>query len=274
MNMEYYEKQWQALELKDLHSQQIFWDSRAEEFNKGVFKKENIKNTNNAMNFLISKIDFNKDSEILDIGCGPGKYSVQFSKLVEKVTALDISPEMIRYAKGNAEQQNIKNIDFQLCPWEMANIQEKGWSKKFDLVFASMCPGINSKDALMKMIEASKGYCFMSSFAKRKDKIMDSLSEEIYNEKSSSRWGKNIYYAFNILWSLGYYPEICYQDVKIEKVYTLEKAIELYTHQIQTNKEEFNDVLGKTKKYLTNIAEDGMIKDIMEAKIAWIYWKK
>lgn len=273
MDIKYYEEIWASSGFKDLHSQQILWDSRAEEFNKSFLKKENRKRTNDLINFLVSKCSLNKEGEILDIGCGPGKYSLEFSKLCENVTGIDISSEMIKYAKVNAEEQNVKNIDFQLMPWENISIEEKGWERKYDLVFASMCPGINSKDALIKMVQASKGYCFISSFAKRNDKVMDELYEKVYGEEHSSRWGKNIYCAFNILWNLGFYPEICYHDMKSDKVYPLEKAIELYTLQIQRGREKSKDIKDKVTEYLTSISEDGIIKDTMEAKIAWIYWK-
>lgn len=273
MNTEYYDKIWRNLHLKDLHIQQIFWDSRADGFNKSVFKEKNIKKTNNLLKLLTEKGALNKEGEVLDIGCGPGKYSLEFSKSTKKVTAIDISPEMIKYAKDNVKRENINNISFENIPWEKVNIEEKGWEKKFDLVFASMCPGINNKDTLMKMVQATKTHCFMSSFASRKDKIMDTLYKEVYNEEPSSRWGKNIYCAYNILWNLGFYPEISYEDVKREKVYELEKAIELYTLQIQKKKEDSNSIKNKVTEYLTNINQNGSIKDTMEAKIAWIYWR-
>ena len=53
--------------------------------------------------------------KILDIGCGTGSTSQSLSKLVGEnglITGIDISEPILRFAKNQLENRNIKNIDF------------------------------------------------------------------------------------------------------------------------------------------------------------------
>jgi len=49
---------------------------------------------------------------VLEIGCGTGKVTVALSKQVKKVCALDMRPEAISVATGNARQASAANIEF------------------------------------------------------------------------------------------------------------------------------------------------------------------
>lgn len=43
--------------------------------------------------------------KVLDIGCGPGRYSIELSRLGCKITGIDLSSEQIEQAKINAENE-------------------------------------------------------------------------------------------------------------------------------------------------------------------------
>ncbi|WP_411678870.1 class I SAM-dependent methyltransferase [Clostridium thailandense] len=60
---------------------------------------------------------------VLDIGCGTGFYSMQFSKISEYVIATDISENMITYAKNNSKEKGINNIAFIKKPWSELNLE-------------------------------------------------------------------------------------------------------------------------------------------------------
>lgn len=51
------------------------------------------------------------DVEILDVGCGPGIYTLYFAKNGARVTAIDISPNMVELAKRNLSNQGIKGVN-------------------------------------------------------------------------------------------------------------------------------------------------------------------
>ncbi len=49
---------------------------------------------------------------LFEFGCGTGSTALIHAPLVEHITAIDVSDQMIAIAKNKAEQQNITNIDF------------------------------------------------------------------------------------------------------------------------------------------------------------------
>jgi len=60
----------------------------------------------------INKCIGNSPLKILDVGGGPGRYSIQLAKLGHEVFLLDLSDENIKYAKIMAEQNNVKIVDY------------------------------------------------------------------------------------------------------------------------------------------------------------------
>ncbi len=66
--------------------------------------------------------------EILDLGCGPGLYSLLLAKNGHRVTGVDFSERSIKYAKKTAEENNLE-IDYR-----KQNYLELEDHKKYDLV--------------------------------------------------------------------------------------------------------------------------------------------
>ncbi|WP_102400715.1 class I SAM-dependent methyltransferase [Haloimpatiens massiliensis] len=270
-----FEEMWKGSFSEDLSEIQNFWDLRAEDFNENSTKKETQMRKLDLIEFLFSKGALNKENNILDIGCGPGKYSMEFAKIAESVMGVDISPKMIEYAEKNVKSQGLNNVSFKLIPWQNLNIEELGWNKKFDLSFASMSPAINSKETLLKMIETSKNYCFISGFVHRNNNIYDELSKKLFGQeqKNKKKVGNSIYCAFNILWNLGFHPEITYKDVVWRKECTVEKATESYILQFSKQGSDDKHLKEKIKDYLETISKNDKIKETTKAKIAWMFWK-
>ncbi|BBB89656.1 MAG TPA: class I SAM-dependent methyltransferase [Methylomusa anaerophila] len=272
MEINNFAKLWQS-DLTDSGELQKLWDLRADDFNNRSNQSEDSKRREKVIEFLVSRDMLPAHGEILDIGCGPGKYSLAFAAQAKRVVGIDISPKMIQYARENAAEENRDNTCFKLMAWESLCLEEQGWSKKFDLVFASMCPGINSSDALLKMCEASRGSCFMSSFVQRSDELRDELHRAIYGSAPEHRWGKNLYYTVNILWLSGYYPEITYHDAEFEHLWPVEKAVEIYSRQLKSKNCTDVNRENQIAEYLHKKAVVGMIREKVQAKIAWIGWK-
>lgn len=275
MDINEFEKRWQY-DLTELEETRTFWDLRADEFNDHGKENEGRKRRTQMIDLLASRDMLQEHSEILDIGCGPGRYSIEFAKKSKQVVGIDISPKMIQYAQENAHKEKVDNTIFEVVPWETLNLDECNWNKKYDLVFASMCPGISSSDSLLKMCQASKGGCFLSSFVARKDELRDEMYRLIYGKDIENQWGQKIYYAINILWLSGYYPEVTYHDIEFEQAWPIEKAVELYSVQLKRMRKKNPPIPELEKKiadYLGKRANRGIVTEKIQSKIAWIYWK-
>jgi SAM-dependent methyltransferase len=266
-----FEDIWKSSSAGDPDEIQNYWNQRASEFNSHSNDPSRGNDTFELIKFLESKGFVNKNSSILDVGCGAGRYSNEFAKSAANVTGTDISPEMLRYAKRNAEIQKLDNVRYILSPWQNLDIDKLSWNKKFDLVFASMTPAVNSADALSKIISASKKYCFMSGFVFRKSSLQDKISNALNVEKK--RNSNSIYCAFNILWNMKIYPEITYKNVKWENYLSSNEAVELSILNFSRNNKVDYNTKYRIKKCIENESIDGRVKSITDAKIAWMTWE-
>lgn len=265
----FFEQLWSSRQV-DLDQCQIFWDGRAEEFRNNRSQAR----VKEVMNYLELKKALNKNTEILDIGCGAGKYSLEFAKRGQKVIGLDISPKMIEFAQNNALENNLLNVDFKVLPWEKADVISLGWEKKFDLVVAIMTPAISGKECLDRMLKASRGYCLMSSHINKKEKIIDEIEKNILKcEPVNYNYALNIYCSLNILWQYGIYPEINYYDMCKESSKTLEDAFHYYCHSLKRKYDLSQNEEKLILNYLSEIEEDGIIKDVFQSRSAWLFWK-
>lgn len=253
-------------ESKDIKNQRQFWDFRASEFNSRLDSQRTVMEVEEVLKFLRDKGALEKNSSVLDIGCGPGKYTLAFAKEVKRVTGTDISPKMIEYAKENAESRGLRNIELVQASWPEVKLEKFGWKKNFDLVFAAFCPGIDSPEALKKMIEASCKYCFLSGFVSREDQVLEGLKKHLGIKNKA--WGNQIYFSFNLLWQWGYYPEITYKDRQWTNEYHIEQMADILVTRLndQATREDILD-------YLKTISVDGKITEQTTAKVAWLYWQ-
>lgn len=71
-----------------------------------------------------------KEKEVLDFGCGTGRHAIILSKKGAKVTAIDISSEMIKEAKKKTKKLQINFINIDLLKYSSV--------KKFDLIISTL----------------------------------------------------------------------------------------------------------------------------------------
>ncbi|MFH1676727.1 MAG: metalloregulator ArsR/SmtB family transcription factor, partial [bacterium] len=110
-------------------SSQQYFDKIAEDWDDIRSEYYGLQVRNRALAGLIPN-----DWTVADIGCGTGFLLLALAPLVKKAIGVDNSVEMIRVARRNAAQRNIKNIDF--VQSDMDNIKIKDGS--LDGLTASM----------------------------------------------------------------------------------------------------------------------------------------
>jgi ubiquinone/menaquinone biosynthesis C-methylase UbiE len=93
--------------------------------------------------------DLKSGSNVLDLACGTGEYSIALSKLGSSVTGVDLNGEMIKIAEEKAE-----NLDVSFIEKDMTKLNDFQ-NKKFNLIF---CIGnsivhLNSKIKIKKFIK-------------------------------------------------------------------------------------------------------------------------
>ncbi|SDK18171.1 class I SAM-dependent methyltransferase [Natronincola ferrireducens] len=270
-DLNYWIEKWQPKKLSSSATSE-FWNKRAKSYNRDVFEKQ--EESNYVIDLLEKYNLLQKNNRVLDIGCGPGKNTIPMAKKCEEVIALDISQEMLEYVGEHGKEHGLDNIVCHEKNWEDISLDEYGWEKKFDLVVASMTPGVYNFSTLKKMLDASKGYCYLSGFINRRDEIWSRLEKEILGEHNGNKSREDkIYYIFNILWNLGYHPEIHYFDRTWEHVWSLEETIDLYKQRFNINHTLKEEEIKKIEAFLTAHQQEGKVIEKTEAKIAVLIWK-
>lgn len=83
---------------------------------------------------LIDKLQLSGNEQVLDIGCGDGKVSAEIAAWVPrgKVVGLDISEEMVGYARQKFPPEKYSNLKFVL-----GDASNLNYAQEFDVVFSN-----------------------------------------------------------------------------------------------------------------------------------------
>lgn len=189
------------------------WSKRSGEFAKHVREKRGKKRSTEILG-LLEKAGFKaKGTKILDIGCGPGTLAIPLAREGAEVTALDIAPGMLDELKKYANDEGLA-VHPMKCSWWTADIDKLGFRKKFDLVLASMTPGVKDAETMDRMMACSKKYCYYSHFLgggphgmnPEIRKILGDTSKGGRKQPTGHGHGPGIAYPFMYLYAMGYRP--------------------------------------------------------------------
>ncbi len=269
--VEYWIESWKG-KRRDPEDLEDFWDSRAKEFNEKVPEKPC--GNSEVVNLLKEKGYLTEKMEVLDIGSGPGKHTLALACEVKRVVAMDISDKMLKELQNNAQSLGYRNVESLKANWQAVDLSERGWEKRFDLVFASMSPGIDNYEDLDKMIRASRKYCYLSGFVRKEDLVgreIEKKLEEKYPQKKHH--GNKVYYVFNILYMLGYFPEVTYQHRSWEKERTLEDAKEHYQKKFSMRYDLDKEDLKNLEKILEKHGKNGIVTEKSKVTKGILTWK-
>ncbi len=265
----------------EVHTKEM-WDVRSERwvrnFNNQASRQENDARYQFTDDFLLRHNIYGRNSEILDIGCGPGTFTVRFAQRAKRVTGLDISGKMLEYARQNVEQYGLGNVDFIDAPWQDIDLNQFGLEKAYDLVFASLCPGISAEDGLMKMSRASRRWCFTCRFVHKFSSLKNDVYLNILGHPYDSEWGRDSTgQSVADLLQAGYYPCLSYYDSETQLEWPLdEETARHFAGHLGPLKDEqqyIEKYTGRVFDYLRSIAVNGLIRDDTQAKIAFLYWQ-
>jgi len=93
------------------------------------------KDTENEVEWMVKEHLTNPEMKILDVGCGTGRHAINLAmKGYKYITAIDLSPSMIKTAERAAEEKNVW-VDFRVC-----DARELPFENEFDAAIC-LCEG-------------------------------------------------------------------------------------------------------------------------------------
>ncbi|MDO6427678.1 class I SAM-dependent methyltransferase [Thalassotalea sp. 1_MG-2023] len=103
-----------------------FWDKSAKKYAKSTIKDE----VTYQKKLTITQQYLNKNSNVLEFGCGSGCTAIIHAPYVRKIVAIDISEKMIEIAEKKADKEKVKNIIFQQNTLEDLDLNKE----KYDVI--------------------------------------------------------------------------------------------------------------------------------------------
>lgn len=239
------------------------WDRRAFAFDRPVcdpsdpFYKIVIDNARPDRDF----------TDVLDIGCGTGTYSLCFSDRVRSIKGVDVSRRMIDAADRKAESMGIRNSQFSVLDWETADVGKLG---RFPLTIAHMTPAIHDGPTLAKMLQVSSGWCFVAGYVSRENRTWERIYR-IYGTPEKKEHTK-LTDIQSTLWDLGKVPHLAQFRRRVVHDWKTEDAETFYTEAVRGFMEPDPDKEQELCGWIRGESSGGMFREESDPVIGVVYW--
>ncbi|MDD4170326.1 MAG: class I SAM-dependent methyltransferase [Desulfotomaculaceae bacterium] len=260
------------------------WDERAERWGRELstdcpFRRAVDERVLHTARYLRARGILGENSNVIDIGCGPGRYAAEFARTAGHVTGIDLSKRMLDFAADYAREQGQENVSFIPCDFGEINVEQQGWAQKFDLVFSSITPAVGTWEGLEKSMQMSRGFCFHSNYIHWYDELEQQIARDVFQLASYSRpmvaLGRRKHYALcNLLFLKGYQPETRYHRQKRDDSGEINLDLAGYYASLFTDdKASLEKNTRLVYRYLeTKADKKGAVRQCSERSYAWILW--
>jgi len=221
-------------------------------------------------------VPISSDDSVLDIGCGPGRITSQVAKIAGKVTALDISENMMERCREKISEY--PHVDTILMDWRLAEPDVN--LPRHDIVIASR--SIGGED-IKKLCSFAKKYAVLIGWANAPS-IPDIRSALFDAARKSGRPLKPFQFdhdrrmqynlQYNLIYDLGYEPNINIVQDGFERFYSSKEEAYADIERLNADHDDLDLDIFKTNvdQYLTYSPESGY-RFFFETRTFVIWWE-
>ncbi|WP_339298102.1 methyltransferase domain-containing protein [Paenibacillus sp. FSL R5-0623] len=241
-----------------VNTEEVF-ERWARDYHAQSFTEEGKRRSERIMGWIENQgVEF-AGLSILDIGAASGIFTIPFAEKGASVTAVEPSELLISLMKETIPPALESNIEIVNERYEEISIKDKGWEKKYDFAFASMCPAMSDWQTIEQAINCARKYVYISTMAGQKEHtLMDEL-KDILGVTSSYKAG-DMGYIQQLLYLKGYsYTMIITREVNSFEV-SVEDVVEklpewLNTYELPSDE----DSLRLAEKYIRDTYKDSTV---------------
>lgn len=242
------------------------WDKRAPYFYQNSKEKQSA-----YIKQLLGKLSLKRDMSLLDMGCGPGTLTIPLAKKVKKVTALDISEEMLKYVRKEAKDNSLTNIDYIHRSWEETEIGKH--ILPHDIVIASRSfPEKDPLQSIKKLDQIARKAVYITMWVNHDEN--ENFYRDTYNYIGKKYTAAPDYiFVYNMLYKLGIFAHLEFLEYKDTNIYqNQEEMLNDWLWRIHPESDGQKQLL---KKYLQKrFSWKDQLKMELNCKWALIWWEK
>ena len=115
-------------------------------------------------------VDFS-DKRVIDIGCGTGVYTLHLAQKAQHVDALDISEEMLKILRNDADNHGLTSIRTVHSDWENFSLPDT----PYDYALSTMSPATRTPGGFAKMSRSASTKIFLGWGDKKGTSLLEKL---------------------------------------------------------------------------------------------------
>jgi SAM-dependent methyltransferase len=235
------------------------WDKMAAGFAERTSDKQSAGKRLKIIQWLKDLGALKPGVRVLDIGAGPGNWTLLLARTAAHVTALEPADAMVDILRNKMESEGISNITIDRRTWQAVDLAMDQWEAAFDLVFASMTPGIDGPANLHKMMAACRGDCYLSAFSGSGwQQWYGDLWRAVLNESLEGN-PNDIIHPFNLVYAMGHRPSLQFNYWQRETDLTRDQAIEEFCTQVEGYTELTEKIKAKVAAFVDERCQNGSV---------------
>ncbi len=196
-------KHWNKEQGLDPHRDPDAWRDKARGYYEHVLRR--WEKPDSSRTFVVNWLDSHPGSTAIDIGAGPGAWTLLMAQHARSVTAVDPSESMLEVLKENAAAAGLKNVHVVHAPWPDAQVEKHDASLCFHAMYASSdLPAFVSR-----MVSVTCKTCFLGLRAPTRDGLAAQIARRVWGHDYDST---NFQVAYNVLLEMGIYANVLMED--------------------------------------------------------------